>query len=399
MSPRLKKTISISLRTLVCVVAMYLVMRSVRWSDKVTLADGRTEVTIVNWQEVKDDPRLNDPDEIKDVRVKLDAPPHEIRLGDLAKNKDGSPKFMIGLASAAKSCDKFRILLALMIFAPVPLVQSIRFTLMVRSQDISLSYWEGIKLSYAGNFLNFVALGSTGGDVFKAYYVSTHTDRKTEAVTIVFLDRAVGMVSLVVIAAAAMLLKLDDPKIRDLLPAIGLLMLGLLVFVLVAFSRRVRALIRIERVIARLPFSDQLKRIDAATYRMRHHKKLLLVAFLMTVLLQGLAIASFTVAGIGLGMNPDPSLYAGYFAYLATALLISAIPVSPQGLGTMDGALQIFLRGVYGSYSQILFLGFVMRLMQLVWSLPGFLVPITGAHRPSPEKIAQLQSLTRPSES
>ena len=74
-------------------------------------------------------------------------------------------------------------------------------------------------------------------------------------------------------------------------------------------------------------------------------------------------------------------------------------PISYQGGGTMDGALQIFFQGVYGNYSQILFVGFAIRILQLLWSLPGVLVPITGSHRPSTEKIAQLQALAKPSES
>ena len=100
----------------------------------------------------------------------------------------------------------------------MPLLQSIRFKWMVRAQEIELSTWEAMKLVYAGNFLNFVALGSTGGDVFKAYYVSTHTPRKTEAVTTVVLDRAVGMVGIVVITLLVMALRLDDPKIQPWLP-------------------------------------------------------------------------------------------------------------------------------------------------------------------------------------
>ncbi len=119
----------------------------------------------------------------------------------------------------------------------------------------------------------------------------------------------------------------------------------------------------------------------------------------MTILLQGMAITSMTVAGFGLGMNYQAGLLPGYFVYIALALLIAAIPITPQGAGTMDGALQIFFGSVYGNYSQILFLGVAMRLLQFFWSLPGFLVPITGAHRPSNDKIAQLQALAATSKS
>ena len=76
------------------------------------------------------------------------------------------------------------------LFAPVPLIQSLRFQLMLRAQEIELTYWESVKISLGGNFLNFVFLiGSTAGDVFKAYCTTLHTERKTEAVTTILFDR------------------------------------------------------------------------------------------------------------------------------------------------------------------------------------------------------------------
>lgn len=399
MTKRIKKAIWLVLRTLICVAALYLVLRNVTWRDKATLADGETTVVITNWDKIKGDERLEDPRTIGGVAVAIEQAPFQVTLGELSKTKDGSPDLRIGLKTVLANSDPKLLILALLIFAPVALIQSVRFTWMVRAQEIDLSYWEGIKLSYAGNFLNFVAIGSTGGDIFKAYYVSCHTDRKTEAVTTVFLDRAVGLVSLMCIATIAMLIKFDDPKIREWWPVIAIIVAALTCGAVVVFSRRVRAKIGLDELLRKLPFSDHLRRIDAATRRMRHHKKLLLSALLMTLLLQGLAITGMTVVAFGLGMNNSPDLYAGYFVYLALALLIAAIPITPQGAGTMDGALQIFFYGVYGNYSQILFLGVAMRLMQFFWSLPGFLVPITGAHRPSSDKIAQFQALAAASKS
>jgi uncharacterized protein (TIRG00374 family) len=349
-------------------------------------------VRVTNWMEAKDDPRLDDPVAANEVLLEIEGEPVPIPLDRVAHDDEGNPRVVVGLTTAARSADPTWILLSLLCFAPVPLLQSVRFRWIVQAQEIELSLWESMKLCYAGNFLNFAALGSTGGDVFKAYYVSTHTDRKTEAVTTVLLDRAVGMVGLVVITLLVMLLRLDDPKIRVWLPWIGLLNAGLVVGVFLAFSRRARALLRVDEWTQRLPFGAQIARIDASVHRMRHHPRLLAAALALSVLLQGLAITSFMLAGLALGMRGGLPDYPDYLIYLALGMLVAAIPVSYQGLGTLDAALQIFFRGVYGSFSQVLFLGLAMRLVQLVWSLPGALVPLTGSHRPSPEKLAQIQS-------
>ncbi|HKJ25775.1 MAG TPA: lysylphosphatidylglycerol synthase transmembrane domain-containing protein, partial [Myxococcota bacterium] len=271
MSPGNKKILQYGLRAVIGVGVMLLVLRSVSLDDWATLPDG-SRARVLDWAEVQGDPRVEDPARAGEIHVRIEpspgADPVEIGLDELARNEDGTPKVAVGLATAASSADPLLILFAILAFAPAPFLQSIRFRWMVRAQEIELSLWESMKLVYAGNFLNFVALGSTGGDVFKAYYVSTHTDRKTEAVTTVLLDRAVGMVSLVFFAMVVMLLRPDDPKIRPWIPIVALIFAGLVAGVFVAFSRRARALLRVDDWLGRLPFGDQIKRIDAATHRM-----------------------------------------------------------------------------------------------------------------------------------
>lgn len=392
-SPGNKKILQYGLRAVIGVGVMLLVLRSVSLDDWATLPDG-SRARVLDWAEVQGDPRVEDPARAGEIHVRIEpspgADPVEIGLDELARNEDGTPKVAVGLATAASSADPLLILFAILAFAPAPFLQSIRFRWMVRAQEIELSLWESMKLVYAGNFLNFVALGSTGGDVFKAYYVSTHTDRKTEAVTTVLLDRAVGMVSLVFFAMVVMLLRPDDPKIRPWIPIVALIFAGLVAGVFVAFSRRARALLRVDDWLGRLPFGDQIKRIDAATHRMRHHPRRLLAALGLTIVLQGCAIASFMLAGMGLGMQGSVGAIPDYVVYLSIGMLVAAVPISYQGLGTLDATLQVFFRGVYGNFSQVLFLGFAIRLVQLLWALPGALVPLTGSHGPSPEKLAQL---------
>jgi len=393
-SPGNKKILQIAIRAMVGVGVMLLVLRSVSLDDWATLPDG-DRVRVLDWAEVQDDPRVEDPERAGEVRILIQKEPSgepvEIGLDEVARNDDGTPQVAVGLATAARSADPTRIWLSILAFAPVPLLQSIRFRWMVRAQEIELSLWESMKLVYAGNFLNFVALGSTGGDVFKAYYVSTHTDRKTEAVTTVLLDRAVGMVSLVFFAMAVMLLRPDDPKIRPWIPIVALIFAGLVAGVFIAFSRRARALLRVDDWIGRLPFGAQIKRIDAATHRMRQHTRLLLAALGLTIGLQGCTIASFMLAGMGLGMHGSIAAIPDYLVYLSIGMLVAAVPISYQGLGTLDVTLQVFFRGLYGNFSQVLFLGFAIRLVQLLWALPGALVPLTGSHGPSPEKLEQLK--------
>ena len=155
MAFKTRKLVFNMVRTVVCVAALWWVLRSVTWYDRVTLADGTTvrAVSVDEWEALVE---------------RTDGERQTLPLAQLARLPDGSAAIQYGLASVLRDSYKGVLLLSVLIFAPVPFLQSLRFLMMYRAQDIRLSYWECTKLCFAGNFLNFVAVGTTGGDVIKA---------------------------------------------------------------------------------------------------------------------------------------------------------------------------------------------------------------------------------------
>ncbi len=292
-------------------------------------------------------------------------------------------KITLGLKTTWQRADRSKLLICFVIFAPITLLQAWRFQLMLRAQDIRVTYWESCKLSYAGNFLNFVtALGSTGGDVFKMYYTSLHTDRKTEAVVTVLLDRVVGLFGLVLLVACVLAVRTGDGKLTVLMYGVGVFLAGGFVAGAVLFSERLRSLIRPHHVLAKLPFAAQLQRAEAATRRLAHHKGLVLLSLAVTVVLQGIGMTAFIFAALALGMRSDPGAIWAYYAYMPAGMIVAAIPISFMGLGTMEAFLKHAMLGTYGTLSAILCLAMIVRLVTLAWALPGVIVTLTGACRP-----------------
>lgn len=373
----MKKALVHILRVVVCAGALWLVLRGLTWNDYVTAADGRR---------------------LQVLRVEADGAevvePGGGRLvlprESLVLDAEGGIRVEHGVAGIVRSCDRGLLVLSLLLFAPVPLIQSVRMVWMLRAQDVRIGYWDGIKLCYAGNLFNFMMIGTTGGDLFKAYYVTQHTHRKLEAVAAIFLDRVVGLVGIVVLAAAAMLFRLDDPRIRHLMPAVVLVLLAMAFGIVLFYLPALRKVLRAGDRLRRLPGLDKLRRLDRAGLRMFDHPRIVLGVFGCTVLLQGIAVASFYLWGLAMGMKPDmPS----YYAYIGVSLVVAAIPVSFMGLGTMELSLvRLFAPTGLGTKNQVVFLALGIRLVQLAWALPGVLVPLTGAQRPSPERLAELEA-------
>ena len=57
-------------------------------------------------------------------------------------------------------------------------------------------------LNMVGCFYSTFMLGTTGGDVLKAYYASKQTPHRTEAVMSVLVDRAIGLLALIILGGA-----------------------------------------------------------------------------------------------------------------------------------------------------------------------------------------------------
>ncbi len=273
-------------------------------------------------------------------------------------------------------------LVAVLLFAPILLIVSVRLVVVMATQGIRLSVWEAIKLTYAGGFLNFAMPGATGGDLYKAYCVTRRTHKKTEAVTAVFLDRVIGLGSLVIIGGAMSLLGWAlRLNIGWAAKVIGGLLVAVAIGAALFFSHRVRRLIRYDRILGRLPFSHQLRRVDQAAFILRRNKRRVAKALALTVVLQLFAMVSLMFVAAALGMATDSLI--PYFVYLPLSLVIRAIPISIQGIGPMDACCKFFfVDSGLGNASQVQILALAVRLLDLFWALPGILVLLTGRELP-----------------
>jgi len=371
------------LRIAICVAALWFVLRGVTFHDHLILRDQETELV----GKVLDD---GDPLSFQLVGGQLRTVPH----ADLAVDDHGDLHITLGLKSAWRSSRPMFLLLALLLHLPVGIFQGIRLQWLLRAQRIHLAYWECIKLSFAGNFLNFATpLGSNAGDVFKAYFLTTHTDRKTEAATTIFLDRAIGLGTLLACVAVITVFSASDSRLAELRPYI-LTVLGIgLACVFLYFSKTVRKYVLPRGWLERLPAFGQLQRIDATAHALMGHLGILIMAVACTLVLQVLAIGAYFTVAVALSMDAHAGNVLEYYAYFYTGAVIQALPGPPQGLGTVELAYRYFL-APFGSPSQIVCVAFMARIVVLTVALPGLLVTMAGAYRPR-----QVEQAAQPSES
>jgi uncharacterized protein (TIRG00374 family) len=374
MTPPAKKRFYNIIRIAVCLAALLIVIQGVTINDHVALRDGEGElVGTVQGDSAEADPIV--------VEI-AGGETRNVPRARIAVDEDGALRISYGLKTAWRLSKKSFLLLAVLIHLPVVLPQALRFQWVLGAQNIAVGYWECLKLSLAGNFLNFATpLGSHAGDVFKAYFVSLHTDHKTEAVTTVLLDRIIGLTTLLTVVAAITMLSPRNSRLGAfrlwVLLALGIGGLAVLVYL----SPFVRRHLVPRAWLERLPMFDQLQRIDKTARVLIGKTSTLVGAFLLTVFLQAMAIGAYFTVAVALAMTANLGNVLEYYTYFYTGVLVQTLPGPPQGLGTVELAYRFFL-APFGSPSQIVCVAFAIRLVVLVVALPGLLVTLTGSYRP-----------------
>jgi uncharacterized protein (TIRG00374 family) len=229
--------------------------------------------------------------------------------------------------------------------------------------------------TFVGTFLP-----SVGGDVYRAYSLSRHDVRISESAASVLMDRVLGVLSIVLLGAAALAAAPGVARDRWVVVSLAAAGAGCLVAGVAVFSGR--AAETIQRAALRLP-SPRLQRVtsvmtDAVRRYARHHGELLRV-LAVSVVVQGVRVLQAFCLGRAIGIDLPMSMY---FVFIPIALLVMLLPITVNGFGTGQWAFAALFgqAGVAAGDSVALSLLFIA--LGIVGNLPGALLYATG-ERPS----------------
>lgn len=257
-----------------------------------------------------------------------------------------------------------------------------RWRRVLRVQGLELSWARAIEISLVSHFFNSFLLGSTGGDVLRAIYTARETHhKKTEAVVTVFVDRILGLWTLLLFGCLMMLPNLTLILAHRYLPLICLtvvaMALGCSGVVLLALRGGVsrgwggaRAFLR------RLPKGEALERSLDACRKFGREPSFLWQTIAISMVLNGLCVLHVQVLANGLEIPTPPSLTAMVVPVI-TALI--AVPITPSGLGIREN-LFVYILGdpTIGINATSAFaLSLLAYGGSLFWSLLGGLVYLT----------------------
>ena len=251
------------------------------------------------------------------------APPHVEGL----RPRPGFPKLLVAM-------DVRWYLLGCAAWAGLVVLSALRWQLLLRAVEVPSSYFRALRLVLAGNFFNNVMFGATGGDLARAVLVTRGlAERRWRAALSVGVDRVVGLLTLLAIAAVALVLARYDERLGQLRVlklvslVVGGMLFGILVTASLYFNRPLRELLSGGG--ARRP-PVFLQRADEALLIYRNHRRTLLSAVVVSLPLQFAGIFAFYSFGKALG---SPLQALDTVLVFPSVQAACAVPVAPAGWG------------------------------------------------------------------
>ncbi len=237
---------------------------------------------------------------------------------------------------------RWELLLAAQAIALLAIITSfLRWRLLVLAFGIPFTVREALRLGFLGYLLNFISFGSVGGDVFKAILVARDKpEKRPEAVASVLLDRALGLLGLVLLAWISLVAFADD-SLSPLLVGIRRGAAIMSVFAMVGLTIAVLAGRWFDRLIdwgSGLPLAGEtLARMARAVRALRTRPYILPLLTLMAVLVHSLL--ALTIYLISSGIYPEHPSLKEHLMIVPPGMAAGTLPLAPGGIGVQEGAL------------------------------------------------------------
>lgn len=304
----------------------------------------------------------------------------------------GALSVVPGLITLLKGVDPWLMLLAVVGLPLGVFPLTLRWQWLLRTHGLDPGYLETLRLTLIGQFTNNVLPGSTGGDLVKGVCIYRRAQgKRMAAVMTVFIDRVVGLISLMLVGAVSILMQAHRSELEGPAQLVQWVLLVIFVGSALFFSRRIRNLLRIGDLLDKLPFNEHLRRVDDSLFHYRHHLGTVVKTVAISLVVHIYTLSVVYLLGRSLGLDVE---YVSYLVFLPVIFTVGAVVPAIAGLGVLEGLFQKFfsLPGIGATPSSAVALCVLFRITTLVASLPGALPTYRELKRkPTPGERAAVE--------
>jgi len=242
-----------------------------------------------------------------------------------------------------------------------------RLKIILAVQQIHMSIRNLVSIGLIGLFFNNLLPSSIGGDAVKAYYAYKITGKKLESFSSIFVDRVLGLFTLIGLALLALFFfrsELSNPKITE-----AVLALSIASFLMFAFfaSRRVAKRFKIfSFLIPSEKFREKIRSLYHSVNGYRDHPGAVFAGLGLSFLSQSLFILVNFFLALGL------KIHIPVWVFFILIPIVGTVSMAPSlnGLGVREGAY-IYLFSHYCSSEEAFALSILNYFILVIFSLAG----------------------------
>lgn len=273
---------------------------------------------------------------------------------------------------------------ALALYLAMILVSAWRWGLLLHAQGVRLPF-SGLTSSFlVATFFNNFLPSNIGGDVVRVADTAPAAGSKTLATTIVLIDRGLGLLGLVLVAALGATAGFGASRIGPIGP--GMLWAGFGAATAVAipallmpqlFERLLRPL----RVLHPEWVDLRIGRLTSALSRFRETPAVLASCFAGAVVVQAVLVAFYVAIAASLHI---PVTFAQLAVIVPISFIVQMLPVSMNGFGVREATFGFYFTQLGLPLESALVLSFIGAALIMLFSLSGGVTYMARLRRPRP---------------
>ncbi len=270
---------------------------------------------------------------------------------------------------------------ALGLYFAMVLVSAWRWGVLLRAQHVAAAVMELLQSYLVATFFNNFLPSNIGGDVVRIRDTAPAAGSKTLATTIVLVDRGIGLLGLVFVAAmGASLAARSSPVVGGLGPGLlwlvlaGGLLSGATVLMMPGSVGRILTPLK---ALHQEWVEERINRLVTALARFREVPTALALGFAGGVVVQAILVGFYAAIARAIHV-PLPMAHLAVLVPLS--FVVQMAPVSVNGFGVREATFSFYFAQLGLPLESALALSFLGAALMMIFSLSGAAVYLTRSH-------------------
>lgn len=270
---------------------------------------------------------------------------------------------------------------ALALYLVMVFISAWRWRLLLEAQHVHVPFVKLVRSFLVAFFFNNFLPSNIGGDVVRITDTARAAGSKTLAMTVVLIDRGVGLLGLVFVAAAGSTFVAEwSNAIGPIGP--GVLWAGLAVAIagaapFVMMPERVGRLLSPLRVLHQEWVEERLEKFTMALAKFKAAPQALASGFIGAILVQATLVGFYAA----IARSVHIAVPVTHLAILVpVSFIVQMLPVSINGLGLREGTFGLYFSRMGLPPAQGVALSFIGAALMMLFSISGAVAYLTRRH-------------------